>query len=203
MVDAKLRGQLAAAPVRGAIGGFAMERPIEDARLNPLATRLGLATTMAAKESGHALRQKPIPPRHTVFTLHCSARLTTQTVSAGSQAQQNVRPPRVLSARATTAAQTLEFPALRRTKNNAICHATTAQKYIKVKLEHLVGNSCGHKAPLFFGLLSLGYKKRNLWEARGLLRIEGSSFMSVSLSCARPYGAGLTSSRRARSRALR
>ena len=36
MVDAKLRGQLAAAPVREAIGGFAMERPIEDACLNSL-----------------------------------------------------------------------------------------------------------------------------------------------------------------------
>ena len=124
MVDAKLRGQLAAAPVRGAIGGFAMERPIEDACLNLLATRLGLAATMAAKESGHALRQKPIPPKaHRVHTALLSAANLTQTVSAGSQAQQNVRPPRVLSARATTAAQTLEFPALRRTKNNAICHA--------------------------------------------------------------------------------
>jgi hypothetical protein len=52
MVDAKLRGQLAAAPVRGAIGGLAMQRPIKDACLNLLATRLGLAARMLAKESG-------------------------------------------------------------------------------------------------------------------------------------------------------
>ena len=88
--------QLAAAPVRGAIGGLAMQRPIKDACLNLLATRLGLAARMPAKESGQSLRQKPIPPKaHRVHTALLSAANLTQTVSAGSQAQQNVSPTRV------------------------------------------------------------------------------------------------------------
>jgi hypothetical protein len=123
MVDAKLRSQLAAAPMRGAIGGFAMQGPIKDACLNPLATRLGLAATMPAKESGQSLRQKPIPPKaHRVHTASLSAADLAKTVRARSQVQQNVGPTHILIARTTTAAHAFEFPALRRTKNNAICH---------------------------------------------------------------------------------
>jgi hypothetical protein len=123
MVDAKLRGQLAAAPVCGAIGGFAMQPPVEEAGLNLLATRLGLAATMPAKESGQSLREKSIPPKaHRVHTALLSAAGLTQTVSTRSQAQHDVGPTNILIARATTAAHAFEFPPLGRTKNNAICH---------------------------------------------------------------------------------
>ena len=123
MVDPEPRGQLAAAPVRGAIGRLAMQGPIKDACLNLLTARLGLAATVPAKKPGHPMRQKPIPPKaHRVHTALLSAADLTQTVSAQSQAQQNVSPTHILIARAATAAHALEFPALRRTKNNAICH---------------------------------------------------------------------------------
>jgi hypothetical protein len=124
MVDDKLRGQFAATPVRGAIGGLTMQRPIKDACLNLLATRLSLAARMLAKESGQSLREKPISPKaHSVHTALLSSADLTQTVSARSQVQQNVGPTHILIARATTAAHAFEFPTLRRTKNNAICYA--------------------------------------------------------------------------------
>src|SRR5262245_52367850 len=63
MVDAKLCGQLAAAPVRGAIGGFAMQCPIKDPCLHLRAAGLDLAAMMPAKKSGQSLRQKPRPPK--------------------------------------------------------------------------------------------------------------------------------------------
>lgn len=123
VVDSERRGQLAAAPLRAAVSGLAVERPVDDPRLDLCAALFDLPSTVPAKEPGQARLDEAIPPfAHRVHTAAFAARDLPHAGPRGGKPQDDSGAPHIFETPSSAPAHTSKSPPLRRAKNDAICH---------------------------------------------------------------------------------
>ena len=125
MVNAERGPQLAAAPVGGAIGGLAVQSPIDDPSFELLDSLTGRTSTVPTPESGQALFFKAVSPHsHRIDTATLLSADSPKTQKTRSQAQDNPRTASVLSAHTATTTHALKLTAFRGTQNDSIGHAS-------------------------------------------------------------------------------
>ena len=125
MVNAERGPQLAAAPMGGAIGGLAVQSPIDDPSFKLLDSLAGRTSTVPTPESGQALFFKAVSPHsHRIDTATLLSADSPKTQRTRSQAQDNPRTASVLSAHTATTTHALKLTAFRGTQNDSIGHAS-------------------------------------------------------------------------------
>ena len=131
MIDAKRGPQLAAAPMSGAIGGLAMQSPIDDPSFEFLDSLRRGTPVMPTPESGQTLFFKAVPPHsHGIDAATLLPADRPQTQRTRSQAQDNPRPTSILRAHTPTTAHALKLTTFWGTQNDSIGHASKHSLYV-------------------------------------------------------------------------
>ncbi len=120
--DAQSGPELARTPVRRAIGGLAMQSPVDDARLHPLGPRRAGLTPMTPPKPGEALRAEAFSPEldgidaARGLAAHCHETLSSSQVQDNAGAADAIGPPIPASAHQG------QFASFRRTQSKGGWH---------------------------------------------------------------------------------
>jgi hypothetical protein len=124
VVDSQLGRQLAAAPMAGSVCGLAMQRPMEDTSLDFFTAWMTQPSSVSAKETREPLGKEALTPQtHRVNAAAFAAANLTKTKRRTGHFQNEVCSTHIFIARAAAAAHASKCPALKRSKNNTLCHA--------------------------------------------------------------------------------
>jgi hypothetical protein len=113
LICAERFGQSARAPLRGAVRGFAMQSPVNDACRKFLASRPRLPAAMATKESRESFGDKALPPQSYGIDAALLLRAEPAQRCPTGQSQNNTRTATVLTSRASALGQSLQSSSLR------------------------------------------------------------------------------------------
>jgi hypothetical protein len=117
-------GQLPRAPLRGCVGGFAMQGPVNDARCEFLASGPSLPSTMPAEESRESFGREALPPQSYRIDAAVLSRAELAQRRAPGQSQDNSRSATVFTSRASALGQLLQSSSFRWADHKSSCHTS-------------------------------------------------------------------------------